>query len=160
MRNSTKRRSDERRTSRRHSERTDNWAQNYRHEESPEPRKRLYRSRSKIVGGVCGGIANYFGIDRTIVRVGAFIVLLVYTIPTLIAYFVLCLCLDVEPNRSVRSLLSDDEDDGDVWTRMRDNPGAAFREVGRRVRNLENRSKKTERGGGSRENLRKAFRDL
>ncbi len=31
--------------------------------------KRLYRSRSeKKIAGVCGGIAEYFGIDPTIVR--------------------------------------------------------------------------------------------
>lgn len=32
--------------------------------------KRLYRSRTeKMIGGVCGGVAAYFGIDPTLVRV-------------------------------------------------------------------------------------------
>lgn len=32
--------------------------------------KRLYRSRTnKIIGGVCGGIAEYFGLDPTLVRI-------------------------------------------------------------------------------------------
>lgn len=31
--------------------------------------KRLYRSRDSIVGGVCAGIAEYFGIDPTLVRI-------------------------------------------------------------------------------------------
>lgn len=32
--------------------------------------KRLHRSRTeKMIGGVCGGLAEYFGIDPTIVRV-------------------------------------------------------------------------------------------
>lgn len=31
--------------------------------------KRLYKSdRNKIIDGVCGGIAEYFGIDPTLVR--------------------------------------------------------------------------------------------
>ncbi|MFA5246772.1 MAG: PspC domain-containing protein [Candidatus Micrarchaeia archaeon] len=31
--------------------------------------KRLYRSKSeRILGGVCGGIAGYFNVDPTIVR--------------------------------------------------------------------------------------------
>ncbi|WP_302776481.1 PspC domain-containing protein [Porphyromonas uenonis] len=30
--------------------------------------KRLYRSRDARIGGVCGGIANYFGWDPTVVR--------------------------------------------------------------------------------------------
>jgi phage shock protein C len=33
--------------------------------------KRLFRSSSdKMICGVCGGIAQYFGIDSTLVRVG------------------------------------------------------------------------------------------
>lgn len=33
--------------------------------------KRLYKSRDdKMLGGVCGGIAEYFGIDPTLVRLG------------------------------------------------------------------------------------------
>lgn len=33
--------------------------------------KRLYKSGSnKVVSGVCGGIAEYFGIDPTLVRLG------------------------------------------------------------------------------------------
>ncbi len=31
--------------------------------------KRLYRSRSnRVLGGVCGGIGEYFGIDPTLIR--------------------------------------------------------------------------------------------
>lgn len=33
-----------------------------------EPKK-LYRSNNRILAGVCGGIAEYFNIDPTIVRV-------------------------------------------------------------------------------------------
>jgi len=33
--------------------------------------KKLYKSNSnKIIEGVCGGIAEYFGIDATVVRLG------------------------------------------------------------------------------------------
>lgn len=33
--------------------------------------KRLYKSRNnKMVDGVCGGIAEYFGIDPTLIRLG------------------------------------------------------------------------------------------
>ncbi len=33
--------------------------------------KRLYKSRNdKMLGGVCGGIAEYFGIDPTLIRLG------------------------------------------------------------------------------------------
>ncbi|HHT43446.1 MAG TPA: PspC domain-containing protein [Firmicutes bacterium] len=30
--------------------------------------KRIYRSRDRKIGGVCGGIAAYFNVDPTIVR--------------------------------------------------------------------------------------------
>ena len=32
--------------------------------------KRLYKSSEKKISGVCGGIAEYFGIDATMVRLG------------------------------------------------------------------------------------------
>ena len=41
--------------------------------------KRLYRSKKdKIIGGVCGGIAEYFNIDPTIIRILAVIIALAY----------------------------------------------------------------------------------
>ncbi len=33
-------------------------------------KKRLTRSTDKVLGGVCGGIAEYFDVDPTLVRVG------------------------------------------------------------------------------------------
>lgn len=37
----------------------------------PKMNKRLYKSnRDKMLDGVCGGIAEYFGIDPTLVRLG------------------------------------------------------------------------------------------
>ena len=51
-------------------------------EGTPEPAtvvgKRLVRSNThRMIGGVCGGVADYIGIDRTIVRV-AWVVLSIY----------------------------------------------------------------------------------
>ena len=38
---------------------------------SPQPIKRLYRSRKeRVIAGVCGGIGEYFAIDPTWVRLG------------------------------------------------------------------------------------------
>ena len=35
----------------------------------PPPARKLYRSRQdRMIGGVCGGIAEYFNIDPTLVR--------------------------------------------------------------------------------------------
>lgn len=41
--------------------------------------KKMYRSRkNKKVGGVCGGIAEYFGWDPTLVRLGAVILIFIW----------------------------------------------------------------------------------
>ncbi|MFP4020172.1 MAG: PspC domain-containing protein [Halanaerobium sp.] len=41
--------------------------------------KKIYRSRkNKRVGGVCGGIAEYFGWDPTLVRLGAVILIFIW----------------------------------------------------------------------------------
>ncbi len=38
--------------------------------------KKLYRSKDAMIGGVCAGIAEYMGIDKTVIRVGYAIVTL------------------------------------------------------------------------------------
>jgi phage shock protein C len=59
--------------------------------------KRLYRSRNnRMLAGVCGGLANYFNVDPTVIRVITIILLLAFNIMALIAYFVLALIIPVE----------------------------------------------------------------
>lgn len=61
--------------------------------------KKLYRNRNdKMVSGVCAGIAGYFNIDSTLVRV-IYAVLSVFTafIPCLILYVVLAIVIPQEP---------------------------------------------------------------
>ncbi len=31
--------------------------------------KRLTRSSDRIIAGVCGGVADYFGLDKTLIRI-------------------------------------------------------------------------------------------
>jgi len=55
-----------------------------------EPRK-LYRSRSQhMLGGVCGGLAEYFNVDATLIRV-LFLVLAVFGGSGLVIYVVMWL---------------------------------------------------------------------
>jgi phage shock protein C len=52
--------------------------------------KQLYRSTTnKKLGGVCGGIGEYFNIDPTIVRVGFVLLALPGGLPGLIPYAIL-----------------------------------------------------------------------
>jgi phage shock protein C len=61
-----------------------------------EPR-RLYRSRSdRRISGVCGGIADYFKIDPTLVRL-LFVLGLLCVGGTFWAYMVLMLVIPEEP---------------------------------------------------------------
>ena len=51
--------------------------------------KRLYRSRrERLVCGVCGGVAEYFNIDPTLVRLGWVLVAACSFGTGIIAYFV------------------------------------------------------------------------
>ncbi len=52
--------------------------------------KRLFRSSDAMLGGVCAGIAEYFDLDPTLIRI-AYIVLTIVTavLPSLIGYIIL-----------------------------------------------------------------------
>lgn len=52
--------------------------------------KKLYRSSNRILAGVCGGIAEYFDIDPTLIRV-AYVVLSLFSaaFPGLLLYIIL-----------------------------------------------------------------------
>jgi phage shock protein PspC (stress-responsive transcriptional regulator) len=64
------------------------------------PRRRLYRSETdRKVGGVCGGIAEYFSVDPTLVRLIA-VVLAIYpgvVVFGMIAYLVAWLVIPPAP---------------------------------------------------------------
>ena len=59
--------------------------------------KKLYRSRDKKICGVCGGIAEYFELDPTIMRL-LWILLAFFSCCTgIIAYFVCALVIPQQP---------------------------------------------------------------
>ncbi len=59
--------------------------------------KKLYRSRTeRMIAGVCGGLANYFSIDPTIVRL-IFVLLLITGSAGFWIYIVLMLVVPEEP---------------------------------------------------------------
>jgi phage shock protein PspC (stress-responsive transcriptional regulator) len=61
--------------------------------------KQLYRSRTdKILGGVCGGIAEYFHVDPVLIRV--LWVILIFIMGTgILAYLVAWLIIPLEPRK-------------------------------------------------------------
>ena len=60
--------------------------------------KKLYRSNTdKKICGVCGGVAEYFGIDPTLVRVGWALVS-IFAGAGIIAYIVCALIIPEKPS--------------------------------------------------------------
>jgi phage shock protein C len=56
--------------------------------------KKLTRSTNKMLAGVCGGIAEYFNLDPTIVRVGyAFLSIFSAGFPGILLYLVMWLVM-------------------------------------------------------------------
>ena len=61
-----------------------------------ETYKRLERTFVRCIGGVCGGIAKYFDLDPTLVRVG-YVLLTVFTaFSGVLAYFVMWIVMPEE----------------------------------------------------------------
>jgi phage shock protein C len=59
--------------------------------------KKLYRSRNdRMLAGVCGGLADYFGVDPTIVRI-LFVLFALAGGPGLILYIILMLVIPEAP---------------------------------------------------------------
>lgn len=58
--------------------------------------KRLYRSReNRMICGVCGGVADYFNVDPTLIRLG--LVLLACTGSGILAYFIAAIIIPDQP---------------------------------------------------------------
>jgi phage shock protein C len=59
--------------------------------------RRLYRSRTdRMIWGVCGGLARYFNVDPTIVRVLAVISIFI-TAVSILAYIIMAIIVPLEP---------------------------------------------------------------
>lgn len=59
--------------------------------------KRLYRSRKeRMIAGVCGGLAEYFDVDPTIIRLVAVLLALAGG-PGLVVYIVMAIVVPEEP---------------------------------------------------------------
>jgi phage shock protein C len=124
---------------------------------SPNP-KRLYRSRDKVIAGVCGGIAERMGWDPTIVRI-AFAVLFFTGIlsAVFIVYIVIWAITPVAPYRPRN--LSPDEDR--FWRSVSDRPVETFSNLRYKFKDMDDRLARMERSVTSEEwKLKREFRDL
>ncbi len=96
---------------------------------------RFYRDRrhGKLFG-VCAGIAEYFGFNRTMVRLVALLGLFAFTVPTVIAYIAAGLLVPVQPRDMYAS-----RDEAVFWREVRTEPGGTTRGLRHKFRDQERR---------------------
>lgn len=70
--------------------------------------KRLYKSADKKVCGVCGGIAEYFGIDPTIVRL-VYVLLVLFTGIGILPYIIAAIVMEDSPENTDYKRIESDE---------------------------------------------------
>ncbi len=62
--------------------------------------KKLYRSGDdRMLTGLCGGIADYFGWDATLVRIAAVLLEFMTAGLLIIGYFIISIIVPLEPKR-------------------------------------------------------------
>lgn len=102
--------------------------------------RNLYRSRQGVILGVCRGLADYFDLSVTGVRI-IFVIILIFSglWPIVGLYLLASLLIKPEPVRPIETEEEQDFYDSYVFSRDR-----AVREVKRRYENLERRIRRME----------------
>lgn len=86
--------------------------------------------------GVCAGIADYTGIDVTMVRIGAVVLTCIGGFPwTLIAYWVAAWMAPNKPSQ----FAAETKEDTKFWQGVRASPGRSVRDVRSRFRDIDRR---------------------
>ncbi len=71
--------------------------------------KKLYRSRkNRMLAGVCAGLADYMGVDATIIRLLAVVSLLISVGTSAFVYLVFWLIIPEEPEMSAGTVVDVD----------------------------------------------------
>lgn len=120
-------------------------------------RRRFFRSRGKaVIGGVCAGLADYFGFNLRVTRILMVISLLMAFPATMLAYFGVVFLVPAEP------VVEQPEDYDEAFRKaVRSDPRHTMAEVGRRYKKMDARLAKLERYVTSpRFNLDQEFRNL
>jgi phage shock protein C len=118
---------------------------------------RLYRDTENArVAGVCAGIADYFGVRRSMVRLAAIIGLIFFFVPTFITYIALTVIL---PKRPARLYASREEEI--FWRGVSAAPDDTLKALRHKFAELEQRLAGMETGVTSPDfDLHRKFRDI
>ena len=102
---------------------------------APSRTKFYLDKQNKKWSGVCAGIADYTGLDVTLVRIGLVVLTLVGGFPwTLIAYWVAAWMAPVKPAGLYQSV-----EEEKFWQGVRANPTRSARDVRSRFRDIDRR---------------------
>lgn len=97
--------------------------------------KILYRDKkNKIIGGVCAGIADYFGINRLIVRLIFLASLFMFTLPTAGIYLLATFFLKTRQGR-----LDLNNDEKKIWQSIHRSPQKTISNIRSRFSTMEDR---------------------
>lgn len=102
--------------------------------DSPNPH-RLYRIPDQgIIGGVCAGVADYFGVATGLVRLALVLAVIFFTPLVLVGYLVARLLMPVRPTTVYR-----DEQDEAFWRGVTIKPDNTLASLNQRFRKMEKR---------------------
>lgn len=102
----------------------------------PSRTKFYLDKKNKKWSGVCAGIADYTGVDATVIRIGMVVLTLLGGFPwTLIAYWVTAWMAPVKPY----DLYQVSPEDKKFWQGVRASPSRSLRDVRSRFREIDRR---------------------
>ncbi len=103
---------------------------------SLEPRKRLIRpQQDKMIAGVCAGIADYTGLDVTLVRIGLIAAIVLGAGALLPVYFIAGWIAKDQP----REVAAESKDERQFWQGVRASPSQSARDIRGRMREIDRR---------------------
>jgi phage shock protein C len=102
----------------------------------PPSRTRFYRNkRAGKINGICAGIADYTGLDVTLVRIGLVLAIVLGAGALLPVYFIAGWIADDQP----REIAAEDKDERKFWQGVRASPSQSARDIRGRMRAIDRR---------------------
>lgn len=101
---------------------------------------KLYRDHDhRLLGGVCAGIGNFFGVSRHAVRFLVVVSLFMFTLPTIIGYFVALMLLKYKPQDVVV-----EPEETEFWQSVHRSPADTMGTIRQRFSKMETRMRNLE----------------
>ena len=101
---------------------------------------KLYRDPdNRLLGGVCAGIGNFFGVSRHAVRFLVVVSLFMFTLPTIIGYFAALVLLKYKPED-----VQVEPEENEFWQSIHRSPADTMGTIRHRFSKMETRMRNLE----------------